>query len=250
MGPNALDGLRLRAEATLHAGLAHWEITERDGQHELIAWTAGPVRVVRRSRHKVDIGLGIRLTAGLAHTYFYGEHVYGPGAMKLPFSPSVFFRDITAMGGVDLTGLSGWRFVAPGAESPGFQIDGGMDERERRFDGQGSWFVLVDRDQAILVAITMSENLRQAIPLSLVYVDDATRRAPPEVTPGSVPLVGISGRHGEKLEAGRYGFQLRVIGLAGYQPGDERRELDRVDAPLTASVSRPAALAGEPAAPR
>ena len=42
MGPNLLDGLRLRAEATLHAGLAHWTISERDGKHELIAWTRGP----------------------------------------------------------------------------------------------------------------------------------------------------------------------------------------------------------------
>lgn len=254
MGPNLLDGLRLRAEATLHTGLAHWAITERDGQHELVAWTAGPVRVVRRSRHKVDIGLGIRLTAGLAHTYFYGEHVYGPGALKLPFSPSVFFRDITAMGGVDLQGLEGWRYVAPGADPPGFAIDGQMDARERAFEGSGSWFALIDdqheKRQAILVAMTMSENLRTAIPLSLVYEDDAALRAPPEVTPGSVPLVGIRGRHGEKLQAGRYGFQLRVVGLPDYHPGDERRELRRMDAPLTADVTLPADLAAAPASAR
>jgi hypothetical protein len=250
MGPNLLDGLRLRAEATLHTGLAHWAITERDGKHELVAWTAGPVRVVRRSRHKVDIGLGIRLTAGLAHSYFYGEHVYAPGAMKLPFSPSVFFKDVSAVGGVDLQGLDGWRYIAPSTPPSGFAIDGHMDEHEGAFDGRGSWFVLADRDQAILVAMTMSENLRKTIPLSLVYVDDAARRAPPEVTPGSVPLVGISGRDGQKLEAGRYTFQLRVIGLPNYRTGDEQRELARLDAPLTADVTLPADLATEPAAPR
>jgi hypothetical protein len=250
MGPNLLDGLRLRAEATLHTGLAHWAITERDGKHELVAWTAGPVRVVRRSRHKVDIGLGIRLTAGLAHTYFYGEHVYGPGAMKLPFSPSVFFRDITATGGVDLQGLEGWHYVAPGADPPGFAIDGHMDDRERAFAGSGTWFTLVGDRQSILVAMTMSENLRTAIPLSLVYEDDAALRAPPEVTPGSVPLVGIRGRHCEKLQAGRYGFQLRVVGLPDYRPGDEQRELRRVDAPLTADVTLPADLEAAPASPR
>ena len=201
MGPNLMDGLRLRAEATLHAGLAHWTISERDGKHELVAWTAGPVRVVRRSRHKVDIGMGIRLTAGLAHTYFYAEHVYAPGAMKLPFSPSVFFRDITAMGGVDLHGLEGWHYLAPGIPPPGFTIDGHMDQREQGFEGRGTWFALVGHDQAILVAMTMSENLSRTIPLSLVYIDDASRRAPPEVVPGSVPLVGISGRDGQKLRS-------------------------------------------------
>ncbi len=250
MGPNMIDGLRLRAEATLHTGLAHWSISERDGQHELVAWTAGPVRVVRRSRHKVDIGLGIRLTAGLAHTYFYGEHVYGPGAMKLPFSPSVFFSDITAMGGVDMQGLEGWHYVAPGAEPPGFAIDGHMDARERAFAGSGNWFTLVGDRQAILVAMTMSQNLRKAIPLSLVYEDDATLRAPPEVVPGSVPLVGIRGRHGEKLQAGRYGFQLRVVGLPDYRTGDEQLELRRMEVPLTGDVTMPADLEVAPAPAR
>jgi hypothetical protein len=250
LGPNLVDGLRLRAEATLHTGLAHWAISERDGHHALVAWTAGPVRVVRRSRHSVDIGLGIQLSAGLAHTFFYADHVYGPGALKLPFSPSVFFSDITAMGGVDLQGLEGWHYIAPGAEPPGFSIDGHMDQRERAFKGQGSWFALVGDGQGIMVAMTMSENLRRAIPLSLVYIDDAQRRAPPEFVPGSVPLVGIEGREGQRLQKGRYTFQLRIIGLPGYRPGDEQRELSRLDAPLTADVTLPADLVTAPAAPR
>ena len=140
--------------------------------------------------------------------------------------------------------------MAPGVDSPGFAVDGHMDERERAFEGSGSWFTLVGDRQAILVVMSMSENLRQAIPLSLVYVDDATLRAPPEVTPGSVPLVGIRGRHGERLQAGRYGFQLHVIGLPDYRPGDEQRELRRIDAPLTADVTRPADLEAAPASPR
>jgi len=250
MGPNILDGLRLRAEATVRTGLVHPVITERDGVHELLAWTAGPVRVVRRSRHKVDIGLGIRLAAGIAQTYFYGEHVYGPGSMKLPISPSIFFSDISAMGGADLQGLEGWHYVAPGAEAPGFTIDGHMDARERAFAGSGSWFALVGDRQAILTAITMSPNLRKAIPLSLVYEDDAARRAPPEVVPGSVPLVGIRGRDAQKLQAGRYGFQLRVLGLADYHAGDEQLELRRIEKPLTADVTMPADLGVAPAPPR
>jgi hypothetical protein len=254
MGPNLLDGLRLRAEATVRTGIAHPVITERDGIHELLAWTAGPVRVVRRSRHKVDIGLGIRLAAGIAQTYFYGEHVYGPGSMKLPISPSIFFNDITAMGGADLQGLEGWHYVAPGAEAPGFAIDGHMDARERAFAGSGNWFTLIDNRQAarqaILVAMTMSENLRKAIPLSLVYEDDAARRAPPEVTPGSVPLIGIRGRDAQKLQAGRYGFQLRVVGLPDYHAGDEQLELRRMASPLTADITVPADLVVAPAPAR
>ncbi len=233
-------------EATVHTGIARVTITERDGQHALIAWRAGPVRVVRRSRHKVDIGLGIQLTAGLAHTYFYAENVYGPGAMKLPVSPSLFFKQVTAMGGADLQGMAGWRYVGPGAPWPGFAVDERMDARERRFEGNGSWFALIGDGQGFVVAITMSENLKRSIPLSLVYVDDITHRAPPEVTPGSVPLVGIEGRDGQKLAPGRYGFQLNIVGLPGPQPDDPKRAVARLERRLTADVTMPADLAAAP----
>jgi hypothetical protein len=243
LGANLVDGLRLRAEAQLHGGVAGWTLTERDGRHALTAWTVGPVRVVRRSRHEVDIGLGIHLSAGIAHTYFYAQNVYGPGALKLPFSPSVFFSRIDAVGGVDMHGLEGWRYRAPGTPPGGFPIDGETDDAERAFKSTGQWFALTNEGRAIVVMTTMSENLARAIPLELVYVDDAKKAAPPEKERGSVPFVAVRGRDVQKLDAGRYEFQLRIFGLRDYHPGDEQTLLAQVAAPLTAEVTRPADLA-------
>ena len=234
-------------------GLAHWTITERDGSHELIAWTAGPVRVVRRSRHKVDIGHRHPSSPpGIAHTYFYGEHVYGPGSMKLPISPRIFFSDITAMGGVDLQRLDGWRYVAPGAPAPGFAIDGAHGRRaSARFDGQRD-LVRADRRPArrILVAITMSENLREAIPLSLVYLDDAARRAPPEVIAGQRP----AGRHPRAGRAEAAGGPLRLpaprLRPARLPARRRSAELQQLARRVTADVTVPADLAAAPAPAR
>src|SRR5204863_244744 len=153
-----------------------------------------PVRVVRRSRHQVVIGLGIHLTAGIAHTYFYPQHVYGPGSLKLPFAPGILLRDISAFGGVDGRDLRGWRYFAPGTPPDGFAVDGHMDERERAFASSGEWFVLAHGSEALLFVTRMSENLRRAITLSLVYRDDASRPNPPEDVPGTVPLVGYRAR--------------------------------------------------------
>src|SRR5262249_2299330 len=159
------------------------------------------------------------------------------GAMKLPFSPSVFFRDITAMGGVDLQGLEGWHYLAPGIAQPGFPIDGRMDAQERAFDGHGSWFALVGNGEGILVAVTMSGNRRKGSGAWRVYMDEAGGGARREFGPGGVPLVGMEGHDGQRLAAGRYPFQPRILGLPGYTPGDEDRELRRLDAPLTADVT-------------
>jgi len=256
VGPNLIDGLRLRAEATLRADLAHWRLNEQQGHHELIAWKAGPVRVIRRSRHQVVVGLGIHLTAGIANTYFYPRHVYGPGSLKLPFSPGILFREITAYGGVDCRDLRGWRYHAPGTPAKGFLVDGHMDELERNFSSVGDWFVLAHQDDAILFVTRMSENLRSFVPLGLVYRDDASRPDSPESVPGTVPLAGYQGRSIEKLPGGRYRFALHIFILDRYRRGDERRVLDALDSPVGVEVSAegrltaPGAPVTAPAAPR
>jgi len=250
LGPNLIDGARMRADATLKAGLAKWTFNEREGHNELLAWKIGPVRVVRRSRHHVHLGMGIYLSAGVAHTYFYSQHVYGPGSMKLPFSPGVFFRDINALGGADLRDLRGWRYRAPGAPAAGFPVDGQMDGAEQRFHARGTWFLVENGHEAVMVAATVSENLASVVPLELVYVDDAARRAPPEEVPGSVPLVGFRGQGIQRLGAGRYTFALNFFGLRDYQPGAEARVLAQLGTGLTANVSDPSPPAAAPAAHR
>lgn len=236
-GPNLLDGLRLRAEATLIAKLAHWSLNEQQGEHRMVAWKAGPVRVVRRSRHLVHVGFGIRLTAGTAHSFFYPEHVFGPGSLKLPISLGYFFRDIEAFGGADFRDLRGWRYHGPGAPKEGFAIDGHMDDAERAYRASGDWFVLTRGEEALMMVTRMSENLRKGVQLHLVYVDDGTRHAPPEAVPGAVPLVGYGGVGVEHLEAGRYTFQLYIFVLPRYQAGDETRILNEIDTSLTADVT-------------
>ena len=250
LGPNLLDGLRLRAQGTLRAGLATKTLDEQQGRHELIAWKAGPVRVVRRSRHHIYIGLGIYLTAGLAHTYFYAEHIFGPGSLKLPFSPQLFFRDINAWGGADFRDLRGWRYHAPGVPPKGFRIDGHMDAAERAFDAKGGWFLLEHGDMAFLVATSLSESLAKVLTLRPVYLDDETAAAPPERVVGSVPLVGFRARDVQRLPAGRYRFQLRIVSLRGYRPGDEAAVLGRIEHELTADVTARSGPAAAPAAGR
>jgi len=251
-GPNLLDGARLRAEATLHGSLVRWSQDEDDGLHEMIGWRSGPVRVVRRTRHKVELGMGIHLTAGVAHTYFYPQHVYGPGSLKLPFSPSVFFQDINGFGGADFRDLRGWRLVTPGSPPHGFRIDGKMSESEQAFAAKpprpASWFALTREHEALVVVLTMSEALAATVPLELVYLDDEKRVAPPEDVPGSVPLVGMRGREVQNVEAGSYRFQIRAFMMPGWTPGKERALLAQLARPLNVFVSVPAWLEDERAA--
>jgi len=247
VSPNLIDGLRLRAEATLRADLAHWKLNEQQGEHQLIAWKSGAVRAVRRSRHQVVMGLGIHLTAGIAHTYFYPQHIYGPGSLRLPFSPGVLFRDIRAYGAVDGRDLRGWRYYAPGVPAQGFSVDGHTDDAERAFDAHGEWFVLAHDGDALLFVTRLSENLASQIAIRLVYRDDADQPNPPESSPGTVPLAGYEGTGVEKLPGGRYQFSLRIFALSHYRPGAERQVLAQLDAPVTVALSAEGDLSGRAA---
>ncbi len=247
---NLLDGVRLRADATVRGNLVHMTRTERDGKHRLEAWKVGPVRVIRRSRHSVRLGLGIYITGGLAHTFFYAQHVFAPGSMKLPFSPQLLFSDITAMGGADFRDLRGWRYHAAGTPADGFAVDGTMDARERAFAGGGDWFSFTDGSDAFMIAAVMSEELKAQIPLQLLYRDDTAQVAPPEAERGTTPLVGYQGRRIETLRPGRYWFQLRILGWTGHEPGDEARELARIASPLTADLTARSSPEAAPAPPR
>jgi hypothetical protein len=237
-GPNLLDGLRLRAEATLRTSLAHWKLDEQQGRHALVAWQIGPVRVARRSRHWVRLGLGLELSAGLAHTYFYARHVYGPGSMKLPFSPGLLFNDIHAFGGADLRDLRGWRFHADGTPAQGFRIDGHMEPAEQAFTSHGDWFALAGHPESLLFITQMSENLRRSIAIDVVYRDDATAAAPPEQVPGQVPLVGYEGRDVQKLHAGRYSFAIHFMTLDAWHAGDAEVVREQLAKPLVAEMTR------------
>lgn len=246
---NLLDGLRLRARVTWLANLLQTTITERDARHALLAWHDGPVRAVRRSQHDLHVALGIHVSAGLAHTYFYALHLGGPGKMRLPISPGSLFGKVSAMAGVDMHGFEGWRYRGAGSPNE-LPIDGRSGPEEAGFAGMGPWFLLIGEHEALLTALKLSTNLTEALPLHLVYVDDATRADPPEGTVGSVPLVGFRADAIEKLPAGYYEFEFRVFVLPNYRPGDERRVLDGFATPLHMAVTGPSVPAAAPAAPR
>jgi len=244
---NLLDGFRLRAEATYLANLLTATLTEQGARHRLLAWNSGAVRVTRRSQHDVHVALGVHLSAGVSHTYFYPLHIRGPGKMRLPISPGSLFTRVSAMAGVDMQGLEGWRYRHAGGTGE-LVIDGKPGPEEAHFAAPGPWFVVHGDDVAILTALRLSANLSRSLPVHLVYVDDATRMQPPERHVGSVPLVGYRMDAIERLPAGYYEFEFGVFILTGYRPGDERRVLDGFATPLHVTVTGRSASASAPAA--
>lgn len=234
--PNLLDGLRLRATGVLRTGLSTITLTERDARHRLTASGAGPIRVVRRSAHDVDVGLGIQLAVGTAHTYFYPLRITGPGKMSLPFSPGLLFREITASGGVDLAGLRGWTFEAAGLQAP-FAVDGRAEGAERDRSRPGRWFVLHDGPTALLTVLRTSQNLERVAGIEVLYGDDAHAFTEGERLPGEGPLVGFRATGLERLPADRYTFTFDVLFEPAWTPEREVVLLREVATPLVVTLS-------------
>jgi hypothetical protein len=231
LGANVLDRMKLRVAATWRTGVLTWRMTEADIASELLAYAAGPVRVVRRTRHRVDIGLGLRVSAGTARTYFYATHVEAPGSLKLPFSPAVVFRSIIGRAGADFRDLRGWRLVTP-AHPAGIPITGRpaaapVDESTR-------WFALAGPQHTLLFALALSGELARVTSRALYLVDDEAHDEPPEHARGQVPGVGYRMTGGERVPKGRHRFSVRIFDLAA---AEAEPMLARFERPLVATVT-------------
>jgi hypothetical protein len=236
LGPNVLDRMKLRVAATLHAGVATWRMTEADVQNRLLAYTVGPVRVVRRTSHRVDVGLGLRVSAGTARTSFYAARAEAPGSLKLPFSPGLFFRSIVGRAGPDFRGLRGWRVMTP-AHPAGIEVTGRPTEATRALDEHTRWFLLAGPGHAVLFVLTLSDGLARVIDPTFYLIDDATKDEAPEAARGQVPGVGYRLAGGERMPTGRHRFSMRIFDLDDHRPGDVERLVATLDRPLVTRVT-------------
>ena len=205
------------------------------------------MRVVRRSRHDVRLGIGIHSPRASRTPYFYPLHVFAPGLAEaadlagrhLPRASRHGRRRHAATSGA---GASSRRHAARRAS----RSTARWTTSSVRSTADGTWFVLVAarrgggprHDHAV------ARTWRAAIPFGSSTSTTRRAAAPPERVPGSVPLVGFRGRNLERCRptATASSCASSCCRLLSRR----RRALRSADAPLTAAVT----AAGRDVTPR
>jgi hypothetical protein len=119
---NLISGFELRGTVTV-LNLLQFHLTEHDIDSHLLAYRAGPVRVIRRVGHRIRVFLGIHSPEVSTVEFFYRDFAQAPFTMRLPLRK--LFRDIHGHIAMDFVDLGGYSLLASSLETP-LPIDGNI----------------------------------------------------------------------------------------------------------------------------
>jgi hypothetical protein len=237
-GPNMIDRIKVRASARV-LGIFHYRMNEDDVRNRLLAWKAGPIRIIRRLSHSVDIILGIRSPEVVSENYFYRNYIDNPFHVHFPWVPRLLFGDIHVRIDLDFTDARGYELMWSGMTQPPVKIgDFAAEQALQAMDPRPRirWIAMRSAQHTIIQTLRPSPLL-QLVERRLYFRDDPDVPDPPERVPGENPGVGYLMTGWEKLSSGDHVIDSLLISVPGdYDPDVLLRELRQ---PVQARV-RPA----------
>lgn len=152
---NIIDRFKIRVSAKV-LKLFTFRVNEDAVENGLLAWHAGPVRVIRRLSHSVRVILGIRAPEVSNLDFFYRDSVENPFRLRFPWLPRLLFGDIHVRFDFDFLDLEGYSIGWPGRGGPPVS----MHEAEAMLKGgdtRADWIALGGGGRMIVQQIASSE---------------------------------------------------------------------------------------------
>ncbi len=217
-GPGILDKFKTRARAKIF-GIFRFRLNENDVQNRLLAWRAGPVRVIRRVKHSLRLLFNIRSPEVESHNFFYRDYVENPFKVRLPWIPRLFFRDSRARLDFDFIDLGGYAFSWSGMKVPPLQIGDLKGEHALEAeDPPVDWIAVSGHGRVLVQTLAPSPDL-QKLDRRLYFHDDPEKPDPPENVRGEHPGIGYLITGWERLGSGVHKLDLLLLGATGdYDP--------------------------------
>lgn len=232
-----LDKIKIRIKLTTFFNYTI-EKNERDFKVELLGFTDGKIRVIRRVKETLMLFWKIPILSANSENIFYGHSFSIPVVFNLPIPLDIFFN----FGELRISSdgeKGGERKFYNLRNHQGVVFDGKMSDNERNLDyGQYDWQVVAGREQypgSWLNRIKI--NPASAEFPYLYYVDDITLSDPPENFKGQIGNVGYLLKNFNKLKAGHYEIISHMYVLPNYKWGDEKPYLDILDKPLKTKIN-------------
>jgi hypothetical protein len=224
--PNLIDRMKVRL-STLVIHLIRFSFSEDDIHSKVLAWKTGPIRVIRRLSHSVNLVLGMHSPVFERNDFFYRDHLENPFKMHLSWAPRIFFGDIRVRIDLDFNDLRGYELLWSGMAMPPLKI--GNPEMERRIPPPGStlisWIAIRGARRTAVQTLAPTPDL-PLLRRQLYFNNDPRRPDPPERTPGEHPGIGYVITGWEKLESGVHTFDsLLITTPADYSPDVLLKEL-------------------------
>lgn len=199
--PNMIDRFKVRL-STRVMHLVRVSFSEDDIQTQVLAWKAGPVRVIRRLSHSLKLAPHLYVTLG-RYDFFYRDYADNPIDMSMPWAARVFFGNTTARVDLDFNDLRGYELLWSHMAIPLVEIGDVVAEEKlkRQQPDSISWIAVRGQGRSAILALAPTLDLA-LLKTQLYFNDDPDRPDPPEQTPGEHPGIGYTITGWEGLERG------------------------------------------------
>ncbi len=187
-GRNIIDRFKVRVRAVV-LGIFPFHLNENDVSNNLLAWKAGPIRVIRRLDHSVRLILGIHSPEVTNVDLFYRNFGENPFKVYFPWVPRLLFGDIHVRLSLGFTDLGGYSLSYSGMSGPLVAI--GHDAKaERQIEDhppEVRWVAVSGHGRVITQTFRPTPDL-QLLHFRLYYHNDS--RSPGEPNNDTSPSIG------------------------------------------------------------
>lgn len=225
-GANLIDRQKTRGRMSFLGGMVKIRFNESIVQGGLVAYKAGPVRVLTRSRMYPRFPLGIKGPDFTLDSILVDAITLTANTMNVPFNPGHVMHEMRLTLGTDLSPAAEGMTFYNSENLHGFRIDGTMDAAERGFDPtKDRWRVITGPQGTQITCTSFDPGFLVKGKVRTVYSDDASEAAPPERWAGNMGAA-FDELEIRSLPAGTYTIEVFGCIPAGFHdPGGLDRGL-------------------------
>lgn len=211
---NIIDRQKVRGRITFMGGAIEVPINEKIVSGGVVAYKAGPVRVLTHSCMYPLFPMGIKGPRFYIDSILVDTLSLVSIKIDMPFDPGFFIHEMTLAFGMDLTPAAKGMRLYNSVNLEGMLVDGKMDKAERNFNTKKDQWRLITGPQGTQIVSTDFDPKFQADgTVSTTYNDDERVARPPENHPGDVGA-SFDQLTIKSLAAGAY--KIEVFGCVPY----------------------------------
>ncbi|MGH7780016.1 MAG: hypothetical protein ACREQR_09325 [Candidatus Binataceae bacterium] len=196
--------------------------------NRVLAWRAGPIRLIRRVSHSVNLVLGITSPRVVSSEIFYRDYSQDSFVAKVLWVPRMVVSDVRVRTWLDFAGIDGFTLAWSGMDDPPLAI-GSADAYKlaalRRDPPSADWIALTGDGKIVTQTFMPSPDLA-AVRLQLYYCDGALLAEESDNCTGDTLQIGYLMTGWENLSAGTHRLESLLLVLPDDQnPRQVAREL-------------------------
>jgi hypothetical protein len=238
-GKDVLDRLKVRfhGETLLNIKI---DRNEEEFTSKTTGVLDGPVRVIRRTSNQMILIGNLPTPSSLSEQVYYNTWFVFPVIINVPLKLDVLLRN-TRMCVTSESAFPPNTVFYNERNQKAVAIDGKMSAAEKALDhGTYGWQVVAGNappNTGAWLNRIMFDKSKTPAKIELFYVDDITKKAPPDEASGQIGNLGYMIKNIHKFGAGQHPITTYMYNLKSYKPGDEKPYLNILDKPLRARVT-------------